>query len=115
MHRTDILADGMPFKLAYCRNAPVYVKERRPFHSPCPGCPSSALILHNLFNSKSVDASGAITQLTQLSFGYIMRFQIGNGFLFCSLRVQRAGLVTMVKSAFVNSKQEVKANVCCMT
>lgn len=29
--------------------------------------------------------------------------------LFRSMHVQRAGLVTMVKSAFVNSKQELKA------
>lgn len=65
----------------------------------------SAPIFNNLFNSKSLKASGVATQLTQLFFGYIMRFQIGND----SLHVQRAGLVTMVKSAFVNSKQELKA------
>lgn len=77
------------------------------------------MLLCNLSSSKSFDALGLTSGLAQPFYGYVMRFQIGNDTLFFSLSLSVVlnlqALVTMVKSAFVNSKQELKTNVCCMT
>lgn len=59
----------------------------------------SALILY--LGVKSSDASDVATQFIRLSFGYIMKFQIGSDIFFSR---QRSSPVTMVRLFFYSSR-----------
>lgn len=81
--RTEIVNGCCNAEWEFCKNASLsdqgVEEDDTPVLSWLP--PPLVLIPSNLFYSESLDASGVVALLTQLSFGYIMRFQIGNGSL----------------------------------